>query len=168
MITSNLKPGRELDVEIAEKVMGWTKCQAYSYRTFGDHWTTVKESKLKWSMDQDGTTYHECGCLNFQKKDMSWSPSRNIGSAWEVVEKLVSLGYSVDVSSYPRDRKWLMPPYENAPAKEWTLRANEKDCHQCVISRYEKDAGCWIVHVDEPLAPTAPHTICLTALEAVA
>lgn len=55
---TELKPGRELDAVIAEKVMGWKKRGAYWVSDIGP------------------------------EQDSMWSPSTRIEAAWEVVEKL--------------------------------------------------------------------------------
>lgn len=56
-----MKPGRELDAFIAEKVMAWVR--------YGDSWATEKS-------------------LNARiRRIKSWRPSTDISDAWEVMEK---------------------------------------------------------------------------------
>lgn len=79
-----MKPGRELDAIIAEKVMGWTQCDPlakwdrWEYGDPGDDWTVVSE---EW-----------CRGDGFPERGHYRSPiprySTSIGDAWTVVEKL--------------------------------------------------------------------------------
>ncbi len=124
----NMEPGRELDAEIAEKVMGW------SYETFPDgacpevkHW------------------YATSPCPN-DARDPSFRGgiplySEDISDAWDVVEKL-----------------W-----------DESLHVQFSLIHQIT-------AGGWIAEFPTRLVPhtnyvkakgdTAPHSICLAALQA--
>lgn len=69
-----MKPGRELDTLVAEKVMGWAK-----------------------GFEDDGTLYWATGngAMSHQ-----WSPSKHMSAAWEVVEALRTRGLYVDVITY--------------------------------------------------------------------
>lgn len=63
-----MKPGRELDRLVAEKVMGWRTCP--NVFPGGVGWDTGEERLRNWR---------------------SWSPSTNIAHAWEVVEKVTAI-----------------------------------------------------------------------------
>lgn len=135
---TNLPPGRELDALVAQKVMG-----------VQIEWVTAQGQKIPTIMGQP-----------FYIKPYSTS----IADAWLVVEKLKDMGFSIDVSAFPSNRKWLEPPYRGAHAQEWTLT---KSVHyQCDISRYEETIEMWTCHCDAD-SDTPSHTICLAALKAV-
>lgn len=73
-----MKPGRELDAIVAEKVMGWTFAEldnGYGYPA--PYWTIGGTEKVKPS--------------NF------WNPSGNISNAWEVAEKMHKDLYDVSI-----------------------------------------------------------------------
>lgn len=68
-----MKPGRELDALVAEKVLGWSK-----------------------GYEDDGTPYWATGDTAMSG---DWPPSTDVAEAWEVVEDLVSQGFDLDLSS---------------------------------------------------------------------
>ena len=89
----DLPPGRELDVLVAEKVMGWRsgKCNGF-----------VDEYYSGWRCQECGTT----GQWGFQgEHEKEPSPySTDIAAAWEVVEKIEGLKPHHDlliIPSYP-------------------------------------------------------------------
>ena len=82
------KPGRELDALVAEKVMRWTTYEKYVH----------------------GPLMHGGGMMTLYKGDgashngFTWSvegfkPFTDIAAAWEVVEKLLGLGYTLELYS---------------------------------------------------------------------
>jgi hypothetical protein len=83
-----MKPGRELDALVAEKVMGWRKEATLPEYFF---WKDVENGELKYHIDD-------------------WKPSTNIKYAWEVVEKLHDSGFYFTIKSPPRgksDSYWV-------------------------------------------------------------
>lgn len=69
MQTIELVAGRELDALVAEKVMGWTRCD---HRDLEDGlWWCRGDGAHIWPAD--------------------WTPSTDIAAAWQVVERLVAL-----------------------------------------------------------------------------
>jgi len=66
-----MKAGRELDALVAEKVMGWKKV-----KWLGDY---------DWR-DKDGEQPYTV---------RAWNPSTDIVAAWQVVEKMEEIGYSI-------------------------------------------------------------------------
>lgn len=70
-----MKPGRELDVLIAEKVMGWTNIRKRSEFPYGTLLSGI-----------DHITNMDLSIPNY---------SENISAAWEVVEKLSTNGWAV-------------------------------------------------------------------------
>jgi hypothetical protein len=144
---------REIDVQIAEKLFG-AKVEFLNQR-YG------------WRVDYVADN-NECNDPNLAM-DMvdGWKLkhySRDIKSAFQVVEKLRTAGYTVDLSSYPEEREWLQSPYDNAPAKEWVLKRGP-DYYQCRLSKYEKFCG-WIC-VCDPIGSSPAEVICMAALEAL-
>ncbi len=78
---TELKPGRELDALVAEKVMGEKPPEGSHYEGGGD-WTT-----FRWIQDWACETRH-------------WPPqySTNISAAWEVVEKFTEAFADLDLT----------------------------------------------------------------------
>lgn len=77
-----LKAGRELDALIAEKVMGW-------HREFV---TDPSSNYSFWNyVDADGRGMYT---------PEEWEPSTSISAAWEVVEKLQTLGIKCWMKNY--------------------------------------------------------------------
>ncbi len=109
-MTANLQPGPELDALVAQKVMGWPQC------TKG----IIGSSLPHCFMTPDGREL---------RPGKDWSPSTRIEHAWEVVERLQDLGWSVTTLSSTGNPE-IRP-------RVFTARA-----------------------------PTAPHAICLAALQA--
>lgn len=75
----DLKPGRELDALVAEKVMGWVyhpEWNKLAERVYGD------EPGLFYLRDRELPRYSE-----------------NMSAVWEVVEKLNSLGWLISIGN---------------------------------------------------------------------
>ena len=68
-----MEAGRELDVLIGEKVMGW--------KGGGLYWINANGAATELYEDYPG---YECG----ERSEDAWSPSTSIAAAWQVVEKL--------------------------------------------------------------------------------
>lgn len=117
-----MEPGRELDALIAMKVMGFIPV--------GDHW-------------ERGPTWNRV----LYKMD-SWSPSRDIAAAWEVIEKVNCLGKYTSDFLLQRERRGVGPN-----SRVWFAWFRKDNCDQDI----EFSAEC----------ETAPHAICLAALKAV-
>jgi hypothetical protein len=132
---------RELDVLVATKIMDWIYDSKYVHKFSRFDRGRCDESDIP--------TY-----------------STSFQYAWEIVEKLRSLGFTVDISSYPASRKWLKPPYENAPGPEWVLTKDGALPYQCSISRHEPDFECWVT-VCQASAKNPAEAVCLAALEAI-
>ena len=81
MNISEMKAGRELDTQVAEKVMGWHKDE----RPGHFHW-----------LDNDNET---TGYDWLDKPIKAFSPSTKIAAAWEVVEKMAAAGFDWDLAS---------------------------------------------------------------------
>ena len=79
-----LKPGRELDALVAEKVMGWRK------KTFpgggGGYTAWVDENKKAMKLISNFTMIETCYRCDY------FRPSTDIAAAWEVVEKMLERG----------------------------------------------------------------------------
>lgn len=121
---SAMKPGRELDALVAEKVMGW--------EIWNGQWSDKQTKEL---------TGYDVGRFSF-------NPSSNISAAWEVVEKVAVIPFSIS-KIYTRygGHGWSV---------NWCLEGY--DCDNC-------DNDC---HKEcEINAKTAPEAICKAALLAV-
>ena len=83
-----MKPGKELDILITEKVMGWSRYER-GVAYFGNF---------------PAYTIDEYGVMLVLKSGAGgnyFSPSINIADAWMVVEKLREMGWMCYVMSYP-------------------------------------------------------------------
>lgn len=82
-----LEAGPELDTLVAEKVMGWKSCHDHMGN---EQWDTGLHIR---NIPENPTM------KVFRYGPSPWSPSTDIASAWEVVEKLKQEhGYSVSVN----------------------------------------------------------------------
>lgn len=80
----NMSAGPELDALLAEKVMGW--------RRF-DNWSQTV------GMERPFFLVGESGVIVYRHPDLgkSWSPSKNMADAWDVVEKIENtLNFQID------------------------------------------------------------------------
>ncbi len=120
----DLKPGRGLDKLIAEKVMGWTEIK------------TEVIPETGWDL----YGVNSKGEGDFLIPDYS----TDISAAWEVVEKLISIGYMVDIQTHTR-------------------------FHQVQLEKLvgETDSGGIWQGGESIEGQSAPHAICLAALKAI-
>lgn len=97
-----MKPGRELDILVAEKVMGW-RLLCYESGVFayepGQYDDAMKNDGWAWNGDKENREAHE------------FNPSTDIACAWEVFEKLSQLS-SVFKSDTPFWCCWWGDVYE--------------------------------------------------------
>lgn len=77
-----MKPGRELDALIAEKVMGWTWDEKSAWSPSGSKWSRKVPGKV--ILDEWGWLLHY---------------STDICAAWEVVEKMSQIGFKFVISN---------------------------------------------------------------------
>lgn len=90
-----MKPGRELDVLIAEKVMGWTKIQKQTYQfDLGDN-EVVRLESSKMILGNSPNDWKET-----LRPIPNYSTS--IPCAWDIVEKIISMGLMVDIQTYSK------------------------------------------------------------------
>jgi hypothetical protein len=92
----NMSAGPELDALLAEKVMGW--------RRF-DNWSQTM------GMERPFFLVSESGVVVYRHPDLgkSWSPSKNMADAWDVVERIEKTGnFQIDnVGMENKDhRRW--------------------------------------------------------------
>jgi hypothetical protein len=134
-----LKPGRDLDALVAEKVMGWKIYEPYtraersvSYPHVTDHAGEQGYDFLLW--------------VDENKNGKRWRPSTSISDAWKVVEcirkKIPEVG---SVSLF-------------GSGKDWHVEIDSND------GRFLQNGPTIEVYAQ---AETAPHAICLAALKAV-
>ena len=97
-----MKAGRELDALVAEKVMGWKRMRWIDFHSVE---RGFRGEDLRKSLTY---SWHNAdGCMTENAKDMddyynpsyAWSPFTDIAAAWEVVEKLVEMGYTFELYS---------------------------------------------------------------------
>lgn len=122
-----IKPGRELDALVAEKVMGWTQmtwAKYYSRIPDGDYYKGRRERTKHW---------HNPDSLEKMRRIDSWHPSTGLADAWEVQAKFPRVYVERDI------------------AGEWSCEIWDGD--DLLVTRMSAD--------------TAPHAICLAALEAI-
>jgi len=122
-----LEPGSELDRLVAEKVMGWKQGP--------DFWVSY-----------EGIIHLSAGEVSpghIVYREAPWSPSSDIAEAWSVVEKLVNLGWLVN----------LLSPWKGNATQHWTCYAERQG-----KSGWEKLKAA---------GDSAPLTICRAALLAV-
>lgn len=147
-----MEPGRELDILVAEKIFG----------------AKVKKLDQKggWRIDYVADL-NECNdpivAMDMIDGYRLKRYSSDVLATQEVIKKLVASGYCVDLSFSTKDRKWLKPPYEGAPSKEWRLEKDD-DNNQCTIYKYDIGFETWIVW-RQSFGKSMAHTICLAALE---
>ena len=85
-----MKPGRELDALVAEKVMGWKNCNPvatwdrWEYGDPGDDWTDVEN---EWCRGYGVSPYNKYFMIPFPRYSV------NIADAWAVVEKMQASGF---------------------------------------------------------------------------
>lgn len=140
-----MKPGVELDNEVALKVMGWTDPHTH-------------EGELMMLPPTCSSPYQPAPPY-----------STNLVAAWDVVENLRARGYSIKVSSYPTTRKWLKPPYKGAPSREWELVLGTPYYQTTICKQIIENTDVtqlWVVWSDAE-GETPQHSICLAALEAL-
>lgn len=131
-----MKPGRDLDELIAEKVMGWKRI---SYEQLYPSQVGRKEFSMYWYDSNNKETRLAEDCNDYYQPEEAWSPSTDIASAWQVIERIKSTaGDRVTFRLEYIDSVWSYG-YEN-------LNTDIFDCIE---------------------ADTAPLAICLLALKAL-
>ena len=136
----SLKAGRELDVMVAEKVMGWNW-----YPVTEDQVYYSEEARKRGGFWRDGIV--SVGCTTPDGSPNCPAYSTDIAAAWEVVEHMQRTHWRCAFS--------LFGPDEEGP---WTK------CWRACFSKK------WAVSPDSDdiiVCDTAPHAICLAALKAV-
>lgn len=86
-----MKPGRELDALVAEKVMGWRVVREPQDDGYGG---PPLPKPFLWAIG-DGTP----AVFREGQEPQPWSPSRDIAAAWEVVEKVSGSYFILDFDS---------------------------------------------------------------------
>ena len=135
------KPGPELDAEVAEMVMG-CKPQKQTFRGAG-----ADEYKCGCG---DPYPHNEPSYDNVEpyEDDWIWAYSTDIGAAWKVVERMCE----------------LFPERPLRIGRRWGDGGMHARCDADLGKWWDADAADTAVRVR---GDTAPHAICLAALEAV-
>jgi hypothetical protein len=121
VMSKELKPGRELDALVAEKVMGYKVTD----------WPTGKEFPI--------TSAIAAGVLSEFQQSRIPSYSTDIAAAWQVVDKMKSLGCFIKVHNCDHRGEWGC----------WCTHPGR------------------VLSESFAVEDTAPHAICLAALKAV-
>jgi hypothetical protein len=143
-----MKPGRELDALVAEKVMG-----IESVRLVDE---TVDKDREWFALVSDGEPRRRAGMFGLHSG--YWEVQRystGIAAAWEVVEKLRERGLDT----------WLYTDNYGANRKVWCCYTGDSD----PLWDFEEPMGSAMGNLIDATheAATAPHAICLAALKAV-
>jgi len=120
-----MRAGVELDALVAEKVMGWRK-------------RYPNDPQLVW--------YWADATGLFERAKQTWRPSTSIAAAWDVVERMRQLGWTVSLLN--RNRKEDQTEF-------WYCDFRP---HTAIVPQ----DSLWVDHI-----PTAPYAICLAALRVV-
>jgi hypothetical protein len=136
-----MNPGRELDAVVAEKVMGWKRMSYHQTQPTNKYYMDRHELTSYW-YDKDGREVflaEPSDCIDCGSDFPAWSPSARIDHAWMVVDKLAARQIEIEVrSAYDICRDQMI-----WRTKTFSLRQVQA------------------------VADTAPHAICLAALEVV-
>ena len=120
-----LKPGRELDALVAEKVMMYEKIHPHTQCTSLDiskHYYYVKEH------EDELTRYKGVYALIYCEDGwypLEFSPSTDISAAWEVAEQLQKQGYVVCIELLPYEET-SVGVYEADPANQIAYAKSNK------------------------------------------
>lgn len=132
-----MTPGRELDILVAEKVMGWKRV---NYEQLFPSQAGRKELSMYWYDSNDKETRLAEDSDDYYQPEEAWSPSIDISAAWEVVKKMQEDGFDLDLHYKP----------------EYTIVCFEK-----IVD------GLTVAESGEVWSNTPLHAICLAALKAV-
>jgi len=158
MDPDTMPAGPELDVLVAEKVMGWKRGRGWfdsPTNALGDRWFDAEGNRL----GDDHATPEGHGGGDSEYPDQVWSPSTDIAAAWEVVEKLNSSMLRRDArrdTSGRYDHGCFFHLERNALLDAWAERTGRDPLKE------PRPPEPW------HYADTAPLAICRAALKAVA
>ena len=93
----NMQAGEELDILVAEKVMGWHKVNENNYL----HWVDSGGHFQNGVGRYDG--YEDDEDINLLK----WHPSESIMWAWGIAEKLYDEGHNFKIHKSILEARWL-------------------------------------------------------------
>jgi len=130
-----VRPGHKLDALVAEKVMGWTMRINFDY----------KPPQYEW---HEAAGFMKIANHPEQLPQLRvWSPSTRIEDAWQVVEKLASMGHVVEVHTFPPSAGRKAERYQATIRKDLTVTGS---CGP-----------------GDPFAKSPAHAICIIALKAI-
>lgn len=86
-----MEAGREMDVLIAEKVMGWRRMTYKEANPKNSHYATDLRLTGRWHDSDGNATQQAEDCDDYYQPEFAWSPSTDIAAAWQVVEKIKSI-----------------------------------------------------------------------------
>lgn len=150
MLASELVAGRELDALVAERVMGWAVDREHKYGTYRCG-TFTRDDNTKVGFPPSDT----------ERKRYKSVPhySTDISHAWQVVERLRTLGWLVRVQEMPDGF-----PYRDDMTGEPTFTA----LALCLLYPVaQREAGVRHVREHRAMADSTPLAICRAALAAM-
>lgn len=86
-----MKAGRELDILIAEKVMGWKRLTYAQWKPDNKHYSTRHELTPNWHSDELYEVAWAEDRDDYYYPEDAWSPSTDIVAAWQVFSRLSEL-----------------------------------------------------------------------------
>ena len=93
----SMEAGKEMDARIAEKVMKWHVNIVHDYEGWYDEENGFQRSTSNYAFD-------DC---DEEANIYEWHPSNDLNTAWEVVEKMLTIYPTNDVSLKSTCRGWL-------------------------------------------------------------
>lgn len=139
-------PGKELDILIAEKVMGWRRLTYAQANPGNKNYAGDMRLTPHWYDEQLSETRLAEDSYDYYQPEEAWSPSTNIADAWDVVEKL----------------KYFEIQAPNAPCNGGEYANHSTD--------WAVELGLAPDGAEESVFArgiSAPHAICLASLKAV-
>lgn len=169
-----MEAGKELDILVAETVMGWEYLEVdYS----GTEDETPRQVELedwieKVGIESIGPYFVDVG-RDFwvYASDMwgrGWHPSEDISAAWPIAEKLGLM--LIPVTVYPSEDSWRA--FKKEETETWWACVSAYATMYLPVEAYRDEWGGYVGWVEkevgvDDVAKTAPLAICLAALKAV-
>jgi hypothetical protein len=164
-----VKPGRELDALVAEKVMGWR------WFRFLNKCYLIPPRNTETGFDPASVLSHWDGEGKQGTPDLEWTTltsypnfrlrhySTDIAAAWEVVEKMRADNYTVEVYSPGA----LINDEHGVHSIGWGVEFSTWGKPSRPSGRVGRTIDLFNEESEREVIDTAPHAICLAALKAV-
>lgn len=169
-----MKPGRELDALVAEKVMGATPAQIQAFWAAAEHEDKAQECFKDAQQAPDIGSHRanvqgiwhqiEASKLRLAERCKVKEYSTSIAAAWEVVEKLMKEGKPIYV--YPDYDFDSCPEMKPPHAYIWIATNSDNGFYGSDLAPWPT-CGDYLGEGFRCTGETAPHAVCLAALKAV-